>query len=221
MRLHLDLALKAFRETTGKLEEKLDQLQLKQGESDQERTALKTQVQELTAANASLSARVAAQEKDVSRLKSESSTFVWKVKDFDKILQQAKNGSKKEVYCIPFYTGKQGYKLAICIRPEGEMTKRNRYLSVLLRIMKGNFDAVLPWPLRCDITFTLIDQQDNLNERQNVSQSCLAEPPFERPISNYSFSDRGFSAFVSHKKLMTRRYIVNDTLFIQVDVRPL
>lgn len=51
MRLHLDLACTTFKETTGKLEEKVKALQLKQEELDQERITLKEQVQVLTAAH--------------------------------------------------------------------------------------------------------------------------------------------------------------------------
>ncbi|PFX13911.1 TNF receptor-associated factor 4 [Stylophora pistillata] len=191
MGIHLESTLKTFKETTVKLEEKVDQLKLKQMESEQERAILKNEIQELTIANASLRAKVAAQEKEISLLKGESSTFVWKIKRFQDILQQAKNGAKKEVYSVPFYTGKQGYHLSVCMRPEGEITKRNKYLSVLLRVIKGKFDAILPWPFRCKITFTLVDQRDDPNDRMNVTQSCLAEPPFERQTSEFGFSERG------------------------------
>ncbi|XP_022808461.1 TNF receptor-associated factor 4-like [Stylophora pistillata] len=221
MGIHLESTLKTFKETTVKLEEKVDQLKLKQMESEQERAILKNEIQELTIANASLRAKVAAQEKEISLLKGESSTFVWKIKRFQDILQQAKNGAKKEVYSVPFYTGKQGYHLSVCMRPEGEITKRNKYLSVLLRVIKGKFDAILPWPFRCKITFTLVDQRDDPNDRMNVTQSCLAEPPFERQTSEFGFSERGVSSFLSHKVLMTRNYLVHDTLFLQVEFHPL
>ena len=44
--------------------------------------------------------------------------------------------------------------------------------------------------------------------------------PFNRPVSEEN-PGRGFSRFVSHEKLKTRKFIVDDTLFIQVDVEPL
>lgn len=220
MRLHLDLTCKILKETTSKLEEKVNALQLKQVELDEERTTLKMQVQELTTANASLNAKIIAQEKHLTELKGEFSKYVWKMTGFSAILKDAKDGVKKAIYSSSFVTGKQGYKLSICVQPDGDQTKKNRYLSVFLGVMKGDFDAILPWPFRSDVKFTLIDQQDDPDKRINVSESFAVSPPFERPRSGAVFSMFRSKRFISHKNLKTRRYIVDDTLFLQVEVRP-
>ena len=98
MTLHLDLTSKIFKETTSKLEEKVNKLQLKQVELDQERTTLKMQVRELTTTNASLNAKIIAQGKHVTELKGECSKYVWKMTGFSAILKDAKDGVKKEIY---------------------------------------------------------------------------------------------------------------------------
>ena len=221
MRLHLDLTCKIFKETTSKLEEKVNALQLKQEELDEERTTLKMQVQELKSANYSLDAKITAQEKDLSELKSQSFKFVWKITGWSNILEDAIEGENEEINSSPFFTGKPGYRLSICVQPDGDQTLRNRYLSVFLRVMIGNYDAILPWPFRCDVKFTLIDQQDDPDERKNVSCLYVVDPPFERPFSDFDCTMIGEDRFISHKNLKTRRYIVDDTLFLQVEVRPL
>ena len=106
---HLDLACKTFKETIGKLEEEVKALQL-------ERLTLKTQVKELTDEKVALDAKMAAQEKETSELKSESSGFVWKISGFTEVLQQAMKDGNKKIYSSPFSTGRHGYKVIVGMR---------------------------------------------------------------------------------------------------------
>jgi len=220
MQLHLDLACTTFKETTGKLEEKMNALQLKQEELDKERITLREQVKELTAKNVALDAKMAAQEKEVSVLRSESSKFVWRINGFSEILRRAISGTEREIYSEPFFTGKMGYKLSVCIQPDGNQSNKNRYLSVNLRLMKGTYDNILAWPFHYKVTFTLIDQQDDVSWpwRENVTQSLISRG--SKLTSDVSCSMEGIARFVSHKVLKTRRYIVNDTVFLQVEIGP-
>ena len=220
MQLHLDLACTTFKETTGKLEEKVNALQLKQEELDQERRTLKEQVKTLTEANVALDAKMAAQEKEVSVLRSESSKFVWRIDGFREILQRAISGTEREIYSQPFFTGKTGYKVSVCIQPDGNQSNKNRYLSVRLCFMKSNYDNILAWPFHYKVTFTLIDQHDNVSwpRRENIAQSLISQE--SKPTSDVSCSMEGIARFVSHKVLKTRRYIVDDALFLQVEIGP-
>lgn len=212
---HLDLACKTFEETIGKLEEEVKALQL-------ERLTLKTQVKELTDEKVALDAKMAAQEKEASELKSESSGFVWKISGFTEVLQQAMKDGDKKIYSSPFSTGRHGYKLIVGMRPSGDRTLKNRYLSVFLGVMNGDYDAILAWPFHRKVTFTLIDQQDDPTKRQNVvcslltstGDSCCARP---RPSTGITELP-GIARFVSHKNLKTNRYIVDDTLFLQIEI---
>lgn len=212
---HLDLACKTFKETIGKLEEEVKALQL-------ERLTLKTQVKELTDEKVALDAKMAAQEKEASELKSESSGFVWKISGFTEVLQQAMKDGDKKIYSSPFSTGRHGYKLIVGMRPSGDRTLKNRYLSVFLGVMNGDYDAILAWPFHRKVTFTLIDQQDDPTKRQNVvcslltstGDSCCARP---RPSTGITELP-GITRFVSHKNLKTNRYIVDDTLFLQIEI---
>lgn len=195
----------------------MNALQLKQEELDQERVTLRKQVKELTEANIALDAKMAAQEKEVSVLRSESSTFVWKINGFNMILIRAINGTEREIYSEPFFTGKTGYKLSVCIQPDGNHSWKHRYLSVRLRFIKGPYDNILAWPFHYKATFTLIDQQEDPIKRQNVAQSVISH--VSKPTSDFC-SEEGILRFVSHKALKTRRYIVEDTLFLRIEVGP-
>ena len=198
----------------------MNALQLKQEELDNERITLREQVEELTAKNVALDAKVAAQEKEVSVLRSESSKFVWRIDGFREILQQAISGTEREISSEPFFTGKTGYKLSLCVQPDGNQSCKHRYLSVYLRFMKCNYDNILAWPFHYKVTFALIDQQDNTSSlwRENIAQSLIIRG--SKPTSDVFPSMESIARFVSHKILKTRRYIVNNALFLQVEIDP-
>ena len=181
------------------------------------------QRKELTTAYAALSSKVDMQEEEILRLTNESSPFVWKITAFSEILREANSGHTKRIYSEPFYTGKQGYKLRVCVYPGGEHRNENRYLSVFFFIMKGNNDAILPWPFHRKVTFTLIDQHGDPTGRKNVVK-CLVtnanEGCYARPTTEQNAEMRGFLKFVSHKDLRARSYVVQDTLFLQVEIDP-
>ena len=191
MRLHLDLAcvkLSAVSDTQKKFEETTKKLEK----------------------------RVNALEKHLhySEEKCESS-FTWRIDGFSEVLRKAisKEETKKE--SSPFYM--YGYKCKLGMEPNGRIAGTNKYLSAFLIIMKGKYDAILTWPFHKKVTFTLIDQHENANDRKNIVKSLTSDPKlrnFERPVNEENIG-RGIK-LVSHEELQERRYIVDDTIFVQV-----
>ena len=90
--------------------------------------------------------------------------------------------------------------------------------------MGGEYDALLPWPFHQRITFILVDQQEGSDEKKSIvmelttdlTLSSCAKPSAGKVVK----PSIGFARFVTHKNLKTRRYIVNDSLLIQVEVHP-
>ena len=74
----------------------------------------------------------------------------------------------------------------------------------------------------------MIDQNKDLKERQNYIY--YFKIPRKRELKDMIFSERPgekmkvveseLPFYIPHNVLQTRRYIVNDTLFLQVDVTP-
>ena len=217
MKLHLDLAcvklsdtevmlnvtqtkLTDTQETTMRLMEKLDNLQRRFEER-----------------NAS---------EEIVMIRNESlefpRAFLWKVDNFSENLRQA-HARRHRLASTPFYTEKYGYKLRLSIVPNGDGRGKNTHLSVFIIVMKGEYDAILTWPFKKEVTFTLIDQQEDPVERQNVMRKLTADTPlkgnYDRPEGGEN-KGRGFPEFISHEKLRSRRYILDDTLFLQVQVGP-
>ena len=187
MRLHLDLACLKLGDTQKKLEE-----------------TTKTLVE-----------RVDALEKDMHS-KEGCESFTWRIDGFSEVLRKAKSGQETFIESSPFY--RSGYKFKIGICPNGFDSGKNTHLTVYLVIMKGEYDATLTWPFDKKFTFTLIDQQENEHDRENIVKSITSDPKlrhFARPVEEEN-NGWGFPEFASHEQLQKRRYIVDDTIFVQV-----
>jgi len=142
----------------------------------------------------------------------------WKITDFSEVMKRAKSGEQTQIRSAPFY--EHGYKFRLSLSPNGQSSGKNTHVSIFFVLMKGEYDAILSWPLDEKVTFTLIDQQRNPNDRENISNT--ADPKkdqecFMRPVEDEN-TGCGFPRFVSHKKLNERHYVVDDTVFIQIKV---
>ena len=162
--------------------------------------------------------------------------FIWKIKSFSERLKLVKEGRKKKIESDPFYTSCYGYKFKVFIaypQVTGSFFLDGPRLSIGIVLMEGEYDDILPWPFSKRITFTIIDQNKDLKERQNHMNYLSPSKPelfssqpktdlfSKRPRDKETVVEGEIPYFISHKKLETRHYIVNDTLFLQVDVDPL
>ena len=149
--------------------------------------------------------------------------FVWKIDQFNRIMSEAKEGLKNKIESDPFYTEIPGYKLKVSFYPNSSVFGMNSYVSVFIVVMKGKYDAILPWPFNKKVTFTLIDQEEDLLKRDNVVAELTPDNVIPGTISRPRREEnvgRGKPQFISHRKLQTRSYIMDDTLFLQVEVDP-
>ena len=159
-----------------------------------------------------LEQRMAALEK---RRCSDCNVYTWKIGGFQEILRRAKTGDSNDIYSDPFYIGECSYKFRMRLYPNGNGEGENTHLSLFLANIEGEYDAILQWPFPKKVTLTLIDQQENLNDRLSVSISLTAEENWRSRPLNGNESYWGFPEFVSHEELRKRAYIVDDTVFLQ------
>lgn len=142
-------------------------------------------------------------------------SFVWKIQNFSEQLRQAKEGDILKI-SDPFYTESCGYKMQLLLYPNGAGSGENTHISLYHSVIKGEYDALLTWPFKTAVKFTLIDQQRIFQQNVNFS---FTHNVTERPKEN-SPSSLGTHEFVTHEKLKTRRYLVDDTLFLRVVIGP-
>ena len=198
--------LKNTQETTRKLEEKLEALQRQ------------------------LEIKV-----NADKAGTDNKRFIWKIENFSEILRQGEARCNKEDCEMrksdPFYTGCYGYKLQVIVCPylktraqqdDGTVLPQE-FLYFGIASVEGEYDDILPWPFSKKITFTVIDQNQDINERKNITAdlrpSSRAPIFYGIPRGNISF-DSDILWFIPHEWLQTRRYIWNNNLFLQVDVGP-
>ena len=153
-----------------------------------------------------------------------TNVFLWRIDGFSEIAKKAKNEGKEKIYSDPLYTKTKtdgfGYKLKVLLCPNGIGDAKNTHLSVFIIIMKDEYDAILPWHFNKKVKFTLIDQQDEPGKRDNKTAELIGQNTsnFTRPTTEENIGV-GFKCFISHEELKSQHYIVDDTLFLQVEIR--
>ena len=231
MREHLDFACVKLNSTQVQLDETRAQLsRLTQDQlinNQESREATRKLEEKLKALQRQMDMKVST-DKDGGNTR-----FIWKITSFSERSRQAKEGVKKKIESNSFYTGCYGYKLKVFANPYHTGTiywSFAPHLSIGIVLMEGEYDDMLPWPFSKKITFTIIDQNKDLKERQNHTDylspcksgffMVVRDIFSERPGGKKIVLEDELWKFISHEKLQTRRYIVNDTLFLQVDVEP-
>jgi hypothetical protein len=148
-------------------------------------------------------------------------TYTLKITNFTRKLARAKSDNDDgSVDSEPFFS-RSGYKMRMEIHLNEGPSGYTGYMGVYLCLMKGNRDATLPWPFTKSYTFTLIDQQDDVNQRENIEDTTYpeGEDVFRRPREEAN-DGWGSADFVKHSTLRTRQYVSGHTVYIQVVVHP-
>ena len=186
-------------------------------------SSLEKELKEFKKVNDFLVDKVAAQAKEISALYLKPPQLSWRISDIEKILVQAREKSSTVLESSPFYSANHGYKLKLYVYRNGDITNKHIYLSVFLVLMEGEYDSLLPWPFHQRITFILVDQQEGTDEKKNIVMDFITDPSLSscaKSAGKVVKPSIGFARFVSHKNLKTRRYIVNDSLLLQIEVHP-
>jgi TNF receptor-associated factor 4 len=100
---------------------------------------------------------------------------------------------------------------------------KGKYVSLFICICRGDYDALLFWPFSHRVTFTLIDQCEDIDNRRNITYSvkpniCKENKPFlGRPITDRNASF-GAQKFTDLDTMASLEYIKSDTLYIKVEI---
>uniref|UniRef100_A0AC11D9D1 TNF receptor associated factor 1 n=1 Tax=Ovis aries TaxID=9940 RepID=A0AC11D9D1_SHEEP len=114
-----------------------------------------------------------------------------------------------------FYTAKYGYKLCLRLYLNGDGTGKRTHLSLFIVIMRGEYDALLPWPFRNKVTFMLLDQ-NNREHAIDAFRPDLNSASFQRPQSETNVAS-GCPLFFPLNKLQSPKhaYVKDDTMFLK------
>ncbi|NXQ95100.1 TRAF2 factor, partial [Sagittarius serpentarius] len=141
--------------------------------------------------------------------------FLWKITDVGRKLQDSVTGRTVSLYSPAFYTAKYGYKVCLRVYLNGDGTGKGTHVSLFFVVMKGDYDALLPWPFRHKVTFMLLDQ----NNREHIIDAFrpdLTSASFQRPVNDMNVAS-GCPMFLPLSRLQSPKYayVKEDTLFLK------
>ncbi|XP_009475388.1 PREDICTED: TNF receptor-associated factor 1 [Nipponia nippon] len=141
--------------------------------------------------------------------------FLWKITDVGRKLQDSVTGRTVSLYSPAFYTAKYGYKVCLRVYLNGDGTGKGTHMSLFFVVMRGDYDALLPWPFRHKVTFMLLDQ----NNREHIIDAFrpdLTSASFQRPVNDMNVAS-GCPMFLPLSKLQSPKYayVKEDTLFLK------
>ena len=143
-------------------------------------------------------------------------TLLWRIDDFNKKRREAVNGTQIAIYSPHFYTSQFGYKMCARIYMNGDGFGKNTHISLFFVVMKGEYDALLPWPFQKKITMMLLDQ----NNGEHMIDAFRSDPEsssFQRPKNNMNVAS-GSPLFMPLNGLTNRTYVKDDAMFIKIIV---
>ena len=146
--------------------------------------------------------------------------YTMKIANFTSKLTQAKSENDcGEIESEPFFSS-HGYKMKILICLNEAPSGYAGYMGVYLILMKSDRDGILAcMPFTKRYTFVLVDQQDDLSQRQSIELAIVpdGQEEFRRPRKREN-EGWGKQTFVKHSTLRTREYIRDDTVYIKIQV---
>ena len=132
--------------------------------------------------------------------------------------EQHKQTSEDNWFSPHFWTHPQGYKVCLCIIANGEGPAQGHYTSVLIHMMKGEFDDQLKWPFRGIITVQLLDQEggeDHWSQEVHITNRTPDEVADRVIKGQRTKKGWGLFQFIPHAKLEPK-YLNNDSLCFQI-----
>ncbi|XP_062609235.1 TNF receptor-associated factor 3-like [Saccostrea cucullata] len=143
--------------------------------------------------------------------------LMWKIRDYSRRKQEAKSGRTLSLYSQPFYTSRTGYKMCARVYLNGDGMGKGTHLSLFFVVMRGEYDALLPWPFQQKVSLMLLDQDNFRRHVCDTFQPDTTSSSFKRPTTEMNVAT-GCPLFISHSVLETKTYLKDDTIFIKVKV---
>ena len=137
---------------------------------------------------------------------------VWKIDDFAR-RKEAVDGVTMSLYSIPFYTSRHGYKMCARVYLNGDGMGKGTHLSFFFVVMKGPFDALLPWPFKQKVTLTIINQAG----KKHVTDTFRPDPQsnsIQRPTQEEMNVASGCPMFIRLEQLLNGGFVKDDCIFL-------
>ncbi|XP_017486516.1 PREDICTED: TNF receptor-associated factor 3-like [Rhagoletis zephyria] len=201
--VNMDVEVKSMKNIVCETEERCEKLE---GIVKQIDTKLHQTMQTL----ADLENHLATQQR-LTNIQNSRGHLVWRIKDYSKKLEEAKQ-YETILHSVMFSNKPYGYALRLDILPNGKGTWKGRNLIACLNVIAGEYDALLPWPCRLQADIIIRDQYSSNEEAQDYVKTILVRKKNDEFIQNNQYFH------IPHKVVMSRNYLRNDCLFVEVRV---
>ncbi|XP_063050274.1 meprin A subunit beta-like [Engraulis encrasicolus] len=173
---------------------------------------------------------------DVNLSETECPHQTWQIRNFEELLSTSASGT---YHYSPIYYTIDGYGYQILLR------LRVTYFSLYMRLVSGDYDDQLEWPLAWrQFTFLVVDQNPNIQHRMSKQRSRTTDPAmrtsaghlyWDNPRENgfqinengeifYVSYGYGYGTFMTLDELQQRDFLKGGDVFISFfmqDIRPL
>ncbi len=149
-------------------------------------------------------------------LTSHDGTLIWQITNFTQKRHDAITKKKPYILSPYFYSGPRGYKMCIRLYLNGDGHGKTTHISMFFTLMKGPFDALLPWPFRQPVRMSILDQ-NNIQHCEDSFRPDPNSPSFQRPKSETNISS-GCPLFMPLAALNSNAYVKDDCMFVKVSV---
>ena len=145
--------------------------------------------------------------------------IIWRVNAVSKKLKKIQSGSYEDPSrSEPFSTGPHGYRLSVWAYLNGRGKGAGKCLSLYIRVMAGEFDPVLFWPIKPCYTFYLISQNPDTHKRLDlvrVRDLSIKHNGIFRPKKDDKSVIVGFDDFIIHEDMEKKHFLFDDSLFLK------
>ena len=120
-------------------------------------------------------------------------------------------------YSPPFFTHPHGYKMCLNVDANGYGDGKGSHVSVVVFMMKGEYDDSLKWPFLGDITIQLLNQIEDDDRHHVDTLHVTAEDDLSKRVleGERGAGGNGFTDFVPHYNLAPR-YLKDDCLMFYI-----
>lgn len=150
---------------------------------------------------------------------SRNGKIIWKISDVSNAMKRAANEEEIAIFSETIYTGTYGYKLRAVAYPNGIASGRGTHFSLYILIEQGDYDALLKWPFKQKVFFTLLDQSKSATNKTEELLGDRNSTSFVRPKTEAN-PGWGFPKFITLDRLKAGSYLQDDCLFIKIEVEP-
>ncbi len=143
-------------------------------------------------------------------------TFVWPINKLKQRMLESKAGKCGSLFSIPFYTNRYGYRLCLRMYLDGDGMGNGTHVSLLVVVMRGDYDAMLTWPFPKQMRLTIVNQKDRAKDVSDVFMPDAKSSSFQRPKADMNVA-YGVPMFMAHSNL-DNGFVVDDLMMVSCEV---